>query len=135
MLFSIIKWVIISLTLIFLIHHLYTFLINTLTVPKIKDLVNKPNEQYKDIFATMHKNNNVNNSIINNANTSANTSSNTSANNNSKHDYSATSNIPDMTDELTSFLNDLKKTDNSNYPAAIPSSIMNNDSINNYSVY
>lgn len=26
---------------------------NTLTVPKIKDLVNKPNEQYRDIFASM----------------------------------------------------------------------------------
>ena len=29
------------------------FLMNTLTVPKIKDLVNKPNEQYKDILATL----------------------------------------------------------------------------------
>ena len=34
---------------------------NTLTVPKIKDLVNKPNEQYRDIFASMQKNaNNAN---------------------------------------------------------------------------
>ena len=31
------------------------FLLNTLTVPKIKDLVNKPNEQYRDIFATLEK--------------------------------------------------------------------------------
>ncbi len=33
---------------------------NTLTVPKIKDLVNKPNEQYRDIFASMQKNANSN---------------------------------------------------------------------------
>jgi hypothetical protein len=60
MLFSTIKWIFISLTLIFLVHHLYTFLMNTLTVPKIKDLVNKPNEQYRDIFASMQKNANSN---------------------------------------------------------------------------
>jgi hypothetical protein len=50
MFFSILKWVIISLTLIFLIHHLYMFLMNTLTVPKIKDLVNKPMQQYQDML-------------------------------------------------------------------------------------
>jgi hypothetical protein len=60
MFFSTIKWTFISLTLIFLVHHLYTFLMNTLTVPKIKDLVNKPNEQYRDIFASMQKNANSN---------------------------------------------------------------------------
>ena len=56
MIFSILKWVIISFTLIFLMHHLYQFLMNTLTVPKIKDLVNKPNEQYQDIFRILEKN-------------------------------------------------------------------------------
>ena len=53
MFFSILKWVIISLTLIFLVHHLYMFLMNTLTVPKIKDLVNKPTQQYQDLYHTM----------------------------------------------------------------------------------
>jgi hypothetical protein len=53
MFFSILKWIVISLTLIFLIHHLYMFLMNTLTVPKIRDLVNKPNQQYQDIYSTM----------------------------------------------------------------------------------
>ena len=28
---------------------------NTLTVPKIKDLVNKPNEQYREIYETINK--------------------------------------------------------------------------------
>jgi hypothetical protein len=53
MFFALVKWVLISLTLIFLIHHLYMFLMNTLTVPKIKDLVHKPNQQYKDILDTL----------------------------------------------------------------------------------
>lgn len=53
MFFSILKWIVISLTLIFLVHHLYMFLMNTLTVPKIRDLVNKPNQQYQDIYSTM----------------------------------------------------------------------------------
>jgi hypothetical protein len=55
MFFSTCKWIIISLTLIFLIHYLYIFLMNTLTVPKLKDLVNKPTEQYKDIFASLQQ--------------------------------------------------------------------------------
>jgi len=81
MVFSIIKWTLISLTLIFLIHHLYMFLLNTLTVPKIKDLVNKPNEQYRDIFATLN-------------------------NNKTKAPITTEQN---MTEELSLFLNDLKK--------------------------
>ena len=76
------KWVIISLTLIFLFHHLYMFLMNTLTVPKIKDLVNKPTEQYRDIYE-----------ILERPAGGANTSSETNT----------------MTEELSSFLNELKK--------------------------
>ena len=53
MFFSSLKWVIISFLLIFLMHHLYMFLMNTLTVPKIKDLVNKPTQQYNDIYSTL----------------------------------------------------------------------------------
>jgi hypothetical protein len=56
MFLAICKWALISLTLIFLLHYLYTFLMNTLTVPKIKDLVNKPAEQYKDMFSTLAQN-------------------------------------------------------------------------------
>jgi len=85
--FSIIKWSILSLTLIFLIHHLYMFLLNNLTVPKIKDLVNKPNEQYRDIFATLEKKEKTVSS---------------SSNNNKQEEQI-------MTDELSAFLNDLKQ--------------------------
>jgi hypothetical protein len=90
MFFSIVKWVIISFSLIFLMHHLYMFLMNTLTVPKIKDLVNKPNQQYKDIFDSLQH-------------TQAPATSLTAGK------APAQSQDP-MADELTSFLNDLKKT-------------------------
>lgn len=94
MVFSIIKWSILSLTLIFLIHHLYTFLMNTLTVPKIKDLVNKPQEQYKELFQT--------------ANGRSGSGSGGGVN---FKTIEANDTMKDMTDELSTFLNDLKKTD------------------------
>jgi hypothetical protein len=60
------------------------FLMNTLTVPKIKDLVNKPTQQYKDIFDTIQHSNKIAETTDDNSTT--------------------------MTAELSSFLNDLKKT-------------------------
>ena len=68
---------------------------NTLTVPKIKDLVNKPKEQYNDLFQTMQ---NGNNSMQSNS---------MQGNNNNKNIETK-----NMTDELSSFLNDLKTTGN-----------------------
>jgi hypothetical protein len=50
---------IISIVLIFLVHHLINFFKSTLTVPKIKDLVNTPRQKYQNMY-----------SIINNGNTS-----------------------------------------------------------------
>ena len=44
------KQIIISFVLIALVHYIYDFLKNNLTSPKVKDLVNKPNEQYKEIY-------------------------------------------------------------------------------------
>jgi hypothetical protein len=47
---------IISIIFIFLVHHLLTFFKKTLTVPKIKDLVNSPTQKYKNIYDTIsHK--------------------------------------------------------------------------------
>ena len=86
MFFSTLKWILISLTLIFLVHHLYMFLLNTLTVPKIKDLVNKPNQQYKDIFDTLGSASVTTLKPLNHIN-----------------------NNDPVADELSSFLNDLKK--------------------------
>jgi hypothetical protein len=40
----------ISVILIFLVHYLINFFKSTLTVPKIKDLVNSPIEKYKNMY-------------------------------------------------------------------------------------
>ena len=45
------QWSIISLILIMLVHYLYSFFINTLTVPKVRDLINKPTERYNEILS------------------------------------------------------------------------------------
>jgi len=41
---------VISIILIFLVHHLINFFKSTLTVPKIKDLVNTPTQKYENIY-------------------------------------------------------------------------------------
>ena len=57
------SWVIqisvISIILIFLVHHLLNFFKSTLTVPKLKDLVNSPSQKYENMY-----------NIISNKNTS-----------------------------------------------------------------
>ena len=39
-----------SFILIFLIHHLFNYFKDNLTIPKTRDLVNKPLEKYKEIY-------------------------------------------------------------------------------------
>jgi len=41
--------------MIFLVHHLLLFFKSTLTVPKIKDLVNVPQKKYEDIYNILSK--------------------------------------------------------------------------------
>jgi hypothetical protein len=61
MLSLIIQISIISIIFIFLVHHLLCFFKTTLTVPKIKDLVNSPTTKYQHIFDTIsHTNTNTN---------------------------------------------------------------------------
>jgi hypothetical protein len=56
MLTWIIQISLISIIFIFLVHHLLMFFKTTLTVPKIKDLVNSPNQKYQHIYDTiLHK--------------------------------------------------------------------------------
>ena len=56
MLFWIIQQTIISVVLIISIHYIYIFFKNNLTIPKTKDLVNRPTEQYKKIYNSLNKN-------------------------------------------------------------------------------
>ena len=53
----IIQMSILSLVLIILVHYLFTFFKTNLTIPKVKDLVNKPQKQYEKLFDTMNQNN------------------------------------------------------------------------------
>jgi hypothetical protein len=57
------SWVIqisiISIILIFLVHYLFNFFKETLTVPKIKDLVNVPNKKYENMYNIISKNNGI----------------------------------------------------------------------------
>ena len=70
MVFRIVQWIIISLILIMLVHHLFSFFKNTLTVPKVKDMVHQPSQLYKEIEQTLTSadNNTVKLSTSNNNN-------------------------------------------------------------------
>jgi len=99
MLSWIIQITIISIILIFLVHHLINFFKSTLTVPKIKDLVNTPNKKYENMY-----------DIIHNSNSSSSSSSNTFSNTSSimSDEYNLVDLIPkkeaSMKSELKNFL-------------------------------
>ena len=62
MLYWIIQITLISVILIFLVHHLIDFFKTTLTVPKIKDLVNTSTQKYESMFNIIkHSQSNENN--------------------------------------------------------------------------
>jgi hypothetical protein len=91
MLTWVIQITIISFILIFLIHHLINFLKSTLTVPKIKDLVNSPTQKYENMY-----------NIINNSQKST-------SNSNLENEYSLIDLLPkneetNMKSELKNFL-------------------------------
>ena len=100
MVYGIVQWVIISLILILLVHHLFSFLTNTLTVPKVKDLVQKPSKLYKEIEET----------LISSNNKTIQESSNNNNNNNEKL------NTKEMKLELKNFFNELSQSKQSISP-------------------
>ena len=110
---GIIQWVLISLVLIVLLHHIFFFLKDTLTIPKMKDLVNKPSEQYSEIKRILNTDENtVQNTIKNtmcNNNLNTNTTTNTTTNNDKKIDSL------EMKNELKSFFNQLNTPSLNNY--------------------
>jgi hypothetical protein len=55
MLYWTIKISIISIILIFLVHHLISFFTSTLTVPKIKDIMTSSSQKYELIYNTISK--------------------------------------------------------------------------------
>jgi len=95
MLSWIIQITIISIVLIFLVHHLINFFKSTLTVPKIKDLVNTPTQKYENMY-----------NIINNSNSS--NSSNSSGSSSSSNDYTLIDLLPKQNNEEVTMKNELK---------------------------
>ena len=143
----IIKVTMISLLLIFLLHYLYSFFKTTLTSPKLKDLVNKPQEKYNTIYNSLKSagdggvqnlgdDTNNNSESINNSNSNSNSSSmkdelkkylkelNISSNN-SSNSSSSSSNI-----ENTNIINPHNESSNSVYS---PNNIMSNVGANGIS--
>ncbi len=57
MFFWIVQTTILSVVFIFLIHYLIEFFKSTLTVPKLKDLVNSPTQKYQNMFNVIQTSN------------------------------------------------------------------------------
>jgi len=100
MTFWIIQSTIISIILIFLVHYLFVFFRDTLTVPKIKDLVNKPNKKYDEILSTVHV-----------------TKSKFNKKSEKTPDIITSETKVNMKTQLHSFLNDLKKKNSAGEPS------------------
>ena len=56
MLYWVIQITVVSIIFILVVHNIFLFLKNTLTVPKAKDLVDVHMEKYKHIYATLNNN-------------------------------------------------------------------------------
>lgn len=56
MLNSIVRFVILSVIIIVVMHSLYSFLVKNLTIPRVKDLVHKPQTQYENILRSITEN-------------------------------------------------------------------------------
>jgi hypothetical protein len=125
MLSWIIQITIISIVLIFLVHYLFNFFKSTLTVPKIKDLVNSPTQKYENMFNVISKNN-FDANIDNNLNTN--------------YEYTIKDLLPkqetDMKSELKNFLKK-QLTTNDNATTSTSTSIIALDSMmsNSYSEF
>jgi len=100
-----------------LIHYLYSFFQTTLTIPKIKDLVNRPASAYKEIYETINNDNHRHNADKKNTNYNQHNSSNINSNNPNQN----------MKDELKSYLNNLSN--------STPTSINNVSSFEYSNVY
>jgi hypothetical protein len=62
----------VSFVIIFILHNLYFFFKETLTVPKMKDMVKRPQQRYDALFRELR----MQNEVPNNASTSSSTDAN-----------------------------------------------------------
>ena len=116
MLSWILQITIISIVLIFLVHYLFNFFKSTLTVPKIKDLVNSPTQKYENMFNIISKNNSKIPNTFNNDNDYKNNDSNDNSNDNNynsnngnnDNEYTLTDLLPSQQQTKTDMKNELK---------------------------
>ena len=134
MLYWTIQITLISFILIFLVHHLINFFKSTLTVPKIKDLVNTPTQKYENMYNIIINKNNTNL----NPNLSLNSMPNINYNEYSEIDLLPKVGTTNMKDELKLFLK--KQLNNSvanqkvdSYSSSTDISALDNMMQNNYS--
>jgi len=100
MFYDITLWIITSLILIILIHYLFNFFKDTLTTPKVKDLIEQPLMRYKNIEKiTSNIETTENPNIIGTTNIDDISESKKSVGNNEN----------DMKNELKNFFNELKE--------------------------
>lgn len=117
MLYWILQVTIMSFLLIFLVHHLINFLKDTLTIPKVKDLVNVPTKKYDEIYDILNnKTRTLNSDEINGfndfkdldfdsvMNTSTSINSIDFGKSNMFDNYLPSSNVNDMKKDLKNFL-------------------------------
>jgi hypothetical protein len=124
----IIQMSVISLILIVLVHYLFTFFKTNLTIPKVKDLVNKPRKQYEALFDTMKDT-----TIHHRMPESEYTNMNININENVKMDVSKSESIS-MKNELKNYLKELsesKKTSGLSPSSSIAIPSLNTPSVPN----
>ena len=109
MLWWTLQWVIISLVLITLLHYLYSFFKNTLTIPKIKDLVTRPNDAYNEIMSTIQERQHLRPAYT--------------------QQHNPTQNDDSMQDELKNFLDELKKPKNTGSNTTTTANIENKNNM------
>jgi len=146
MLSWILQITIISIVLIFLVHYLFNFFKSTLTVPKIKDLVNSPTQKYENMFNIISKNNSKphdNNTFNNDYNENNDNNFNDNNDNNNEIEYTLTDLLPtqqtktDMKNELKNFLKKQMNptTETNNINNTTPISALDSMMSNSYSEF
>jgi len=117
---------IISITMIFLVHHLLNFFKNTLTVPKVRDLVNIPQQKYDNIYNILNSGQGLNVG-------EKSSSSLSSINNDVKQE--AKIEISSMKNELKSFLKKQLQNGNGKGNTTSIDTLDSFSNTNNYSIY
>jgi hypothetical protein len=108
---------VVSFVMIFILHNLYFFFKEMLTVPKMKDMVKRPQQRYDALFRELRMRNEASNHdpetyTINNSSNNINNSSNSNNSNNSSN--SSNSNNSNSNNIHNSNINNSNNSNNSN---------------------